>query len=255
MSSDCRGLSKKLHRHHCTQIAKKASKKGSMLLLLSGENYVLYARSAWETRREMPPKVCKHRNQRYRIIKRERLLRTGRHGDSCQQQPKSKEEDKLGKQGGSGRELSEKGDKLGIQGRCSQEQLKKEIKEEGEKLARQGGSYGQEKPKRGIKKEDRLGSYKVNGKSRRETSLGDKAACSQEQPRREIMKGTSLGDKAAKSSPEGKSRRDTNLGDKAAVGSQEQPGREIMKGDKLGRQGGSDIMTIWRFRKSATHWK
>ena len=43
-------------------------------------------------------------------------------------------------------------------------------------------------------------------------------------------------------------------------GSQEQPRREIMKGDKLGRQGGqeqprqggSDIMTIWRFQKSAT---
>ena len=52
---------------------------------------------------------------------------------------------------------SEKGDKLGIQGGCSQEQLKKEIKE-GEKLAKQGGSCSQEKPKRGIKKEDRLGS-------------------------------------------------------------------------------------------------
>ena len=60
---------------------------------------------------------------------------------------------------------SKKGDKLGIQGGCSQEQLKKEIKEEGEKLARQGGSCSQEKPKRGIKKENRLGSCQVKGKS------------------------------------------------------------------------------------------
>ena len=72
----------------------------------------------------------KYRNQRYRIVKGEKLLRTGKHGDSCQQPPKSKEEDKLGKQGGSGRELSEKEDKLGLKGGCSQEQLKKKIKEE-----------------------------------------------------------------------------------------------------------------------------
>ena len=58
----------------------------------------------------------KYRNQRHRIIKGKKLLRTGKHGDSCQQPPKRKEEDKLGKQGGSGRELSEKEDKLGIQG-------------------------------------------------------------------------------------------------------------------------------------------
>ena len=73
----------------------------------------------------------KHRNQRQRImnhkvIKGEKLL-TGRHGDSCQQPPKS----------GSRRELSEKGDKLGIQGGCSQEQLKKEIKEERSLTGRQ----------------------------------------------------------------------------------------------------------------------
>ena len=79
----------------------------------------------------------KYRNQRYRIIKGEKRLRTGKHGDSCQQPPKRKEEDKLGKQGGSGRELSEKEDKLGIQGGCSQEQLKKEIKEESSLTGRQ----------------------------------------------------------------------------------------------------------------------
>ena len=77
-------------------------------------------------------------HQRYRIIKGEKLLRTGGRGGSCnQEQPKRKEEDKLGKQGG-GRE---KGDKLWIQGSCSQEY--------------------QEKPKKEIKKEDRLGSDKV----------------------------------------------------------------------------------------------
>ena len=53
-------------------------------------NYVLHAKSAWETRREMPPKVYKHRNQRYRIIKGEKLLRTGRRGGSWnQEQPKT----------------------------------------------------------------------------------------------------------------------------------------------------------------------
>ena len=62
-----------------------------------------------------------------------------------------------------------------------------ENKEEGEKIARQGDNYSQEKPKRGIKKEDRLGSLGIKGKSRRETSLGDKATA------------------AAKRSPEGKS--------------------------------------------------
>ena len=56
---------------------------------------------------------------------------------------------------------------------------------------------------------------------------------SQEQPRREIMKGD-------------------NRGRQGGSGSQEQPRREIMKGDKLGREGGSDIMTMRRFRKSAT---
>ena len=71
--------------------------------------------------------------------------------------------------------------------------------------------------------------------------VGDKlgSSGSQEQPRREIMKGDKLGDKAAaatKSSPEGKSWRETSSGDKAAA--EEQPRREIMKGDKL-RQGGS----------------
>ena len=48
---------------------------------------------------------------------------------------------------------SEKGDKLEMQGGCSQEQLKKEIKE-GETLARQGGSCSQEKPKRERRKTD-----------------------------------------------------------------------------------------------------
>ena len=63
---------------------------------------------------------------------------------------------------------SEKGDNLGIQGGCRREQLKKEIKE-GEKLARQGGSCSQETPKRGIKKEDRLGSFKAAAKDLRPT--------------------------------------------------------------------------------------
>ena len=41
----------------------------------------------------MPPKIYKHRNQRY-SIKGEKLLRTGKHGSSCnQEQPKRKEED------------------------------------------------------------------------------------------------------------------------------------------------------------------
>ena len=49
---------------------------------------------------------------------------------------------------------------------------------------------------------------------------------------------------AAKSSPEWRSRRETSLGDKAATAkaassTQEQPRMQIMKGDKLGRQGGS----------------
>ena len=61
--------------------------------------------------------VYKHRTQRYRIIKEEKLLRTGRHGGSSnQEQPKRKGEDKLRKQGG-----SEKGDKLGTQGGYSQD--------------------------------------------------------------------------------------------------------------------------------------
>ena len=48
-----------------------------------------------------------------------------------------------------------------------------------------------------------------------ETSLGDG---SQEQPRREIMKGNKLGDKAAAAaSPEATSGRETSLGDKAAA--------------------------------------
>ena len=58
---------------------------------------------------------------------------------------------------------SEKGDILGIEGSCSQERLKKEMKG-AEKLARQGGSSSQEKPKRVIKKDDRLGSCKVAAK-------------------------------------------------------------------------------------------
>ena len=73
---------------------------------------------------------------------------------------------------------SEKGDKPGIQGSCSQEQLKKEIKE-GKELTRQGGSCSQEKPKRAINKGDKLGRKGGSG--------------SQERPRREIMKGDKLG--------------------------------------------------------------
>ena len=70
-------------------------------------------RSAWETRREIPPKVYKHRNQRHRIIKKEKLLRTGTHGGSCnQEQPKRKDEDKLRKQGGS-RRAAQKGNQWG----------------------------------------------------------------------------------------------------------------------------------------------
>ena len=51
---------------------------------------------------------------------------------------------------------------------------------------------------------------------------------SQEQPRREIMKG----------------------GRQGGSGSQEQPRREIMKEDKFGRQGGSGVATKPLFRKS-----
>ena len=65
---------------------------------------------------------------------------------------------------------SEKEDKLGIQGGCSQEQPKKEIKE-GEKHARQGGSCSLEKHNRGLKKEDRPGSYQVAAKDLR--PIGD----------------------------------------------------------------------------------
>ena len=150
---------------------------------------------------------------------------------------------------------SEKGDKLGIQGGCSQEQLKKEIKE-GEKFARQGGSCHQEKPKRGIKKEDRLGSYKVAAKDLRPTGdFGNRQQlsaiwgmrsknpyASQEQPRREIMKADKLGDKAAaaaQSSPKRKSGRETSLEDKAAAATKSSSGREIMKGPKQNMPGQS----------------
>ena len=93
----------------------------------------------------------------HRIIKGEKLLRPGRHGDSCHQQPKRKEEDKLGKQGGSHRAAQrERRQAWDTRRLVAKSSSKKEIKEEGEKLERQGGSCSQ-KPKRGMKKGGRLG--------------------------------------------------------------------------------------------------
>ena len=60
---------------------------------------------------------------------------------------------------------SEKEDKLGIQSGCSQEQLKKEMKE-GEKLARQGDTCSQEKPKKKQKQEGRR-AWELKGGSER----------------------------------------------------------------------------------------
>ena len=73
----------------------------------------------------------KHRDQKYRIIKGEKRLRTGRHGGSCNQGQKKTNS---GNRVAAVEQPSEKGDKLGIHGGCSQKQLKKDIKE-GEKLA------------------------------------------------------------------------------------------------------------------------
>ena len=75
-----------------------------------------------------------------------------------------------------------------------------------DKLGRQGGSGSQEQPRREIMKGEKLGRQGGSG--------------SQEQPRREIMKGG------------------------------RQPRREIMKEDKFGRQGGSGVATKPLFRKS-----
>ena len=66
---------------------------------------------------------------------------------------------------------SEKEDKLGIQGGCSREQLKKEIKE-GEKLARQGGTCSQ-KPKRESRRKTGLGGLRWQQK------IGDQLALSE----------------------------------------------------------------------------
>ena len=54
---------------------------------------------------------------------------------------------------------------------------------------------------------------------------GQGGSGSQEQPRRDIMKGDKLGRQG---------------------GSQEQPRMEIMKGDKLARQGGSGSQEVWK---------
>ena len=88
----------------------------------------------------------------------------GRRGDTAvaatKSSPKGRRKTNSGNRVAAVEQPSEKGDKLGIQGGCSQEQLKKEIKE-GEKLARQGSSC--------IKKEDRLGSFKVAAEDLRPT--------------------------------------------------------------------------------------
>ena len=116
-----------------------------------------------------------------------------------------------------------KANKLGDNG--SQEQPRREIMQ-GDKR-RQGNSGSQHQPRKKGNQEDR-----------------------QEQTRREIGKGEQLGDKAtvaAKSSPEGKSRRENSWETKQ----QRQP-RADQKGNHEGRQGGSDFLTIRRFRKSGT---
>ena len=112
-------------------------------------------------------------------------------------------------------------------------------------------------------KANQLGDNGSQEQPRREIMQGDKRrqgnSGSQHQPRREIRKtdksrpigkGEQLGDKAtvaAKSSPEGKSRRENSWETKQ----QRQP-RADQKGNHEGRQGGSDFLTIRRFRKSGT---
>ena len=78
----------------------------------------------------------------------------------------------------------------------------------------QGGSGSQEQPRREIMKGDKLGRQRSSG--------------SQEQPRNEIMKRDKLGRQGGKQQP------------RVGSGNQEQPRLEIMKGDKLWKQGGSD---------------
>ena len=193
----------------------------------------------------------KYRNQRYRIIKGEKLLRTGRHGDSCQQPPKRKEEDKLWKQGGSGRELRER--RRAYKAAVAKSSSKRKSRR---RVAWQGGSCSQEKPKRRITKGDKLGRQGVSGlwfggsatqslRSKNPYSFqlsGDwrethEGRSSQEQARMEITKGdkwrkTNEGRQmkagAAKSRLEWRSCRETNEG----RGSQEQARMEITKGDK-----------------------
>ena len=165
-----------------------------------------------------------------------------------------------------------KANKLGDNG--SQEQPRREIMQGDER--RQGNSGSQHQPRREIRKTDKS---RPEGKSGRENSWETKQqwqpraaqkgnhegrtagrqsnSGSQEQTRREIMKGDQLGDKAtvaAKSrpegkwaAPEGKSGRENSWETKQ----QRQP-RAAQKGNHEGRQGGSDFLTIRRFRKSGT---